>query len=259
MIPALRQQAVNDAQIGVQKQPNLGRSHRALARAENGTGNYDQAAKAARRAVDLNPNDAVAKVDLSQALNHGNLILDQTLQQLLSSQAWITLLFNEFPKVIARNNCTYPVTVAFTSSDGKQYPKVDLQPSTAKVVALLAGSFQVDFDCDVGNLTRQYQLKQGEEAELTFQCSDIVTAKVTITNQGNSAAYVSFAREGRTKTFIVNPGEVQPRDLQAGHYSISCAAAQGGAALKTREDDFRPNGDYTYTCSVIQRYEHRQH
>ena len=256
--PALRQQAVSDAQIGVQKQPNLGRSHRALARAENGAGNYDQAAKAARRAVELSPNDAVARFDLSRALNHGDLVLDGTLEQLLSHQTWITLLFNDFPKVIARNNCAYPVTASFTSSDGKQYPKVDIQPSSAKVVALLAGSFQVDFDCDIGNLTRQYELKQGEVAELTFQCSDIVTAKVTLTNKGNAAAYVTFSREGRTKTFVVNPGEVQSRDLQAGHYIISCAAGQGSAVLKTREDNFQPNGEYTYSCSVMRHFEYRQ-
>jgi len=254
---ALRQQAVSDAQMGVVKQPNLGRSHRALARAENGVGNYDQAAKAARRAVELSPDDAVARFDLSRAMNHGDLVFDRTLEQVFSNQPWITLLFDEFPKVIVRNNCGYPVTVSFTSSDAKQYPKVDIKPASAKVVALLAGSFQVDFDCDIGNLTRQYQLKQGQLAELTFQCSDIVTAKVTITNHGNSPAFVSFTREGRTKTFVVNPGEDQPREVQAGHYNISCAAAEGGAALKTREDDFRPNGEYTYTCSVTRTYRPR--
>ena len=60
-----------------------------------------------------------------------------------------------------------------------------------------------------------------------------------------------------TQSHLPGVWEFLRREVQAGHYNISCAAAEGGAALKTREDDFRPNGEYTYTCSVTRTYRPR--
>jgi TolB-like protein len=247
------QQAVSDATAALRNRSTFARAQRALARAQNAAGNYDQAAAAARRAVELSPNDAAALIALARALNGGELKRTPQLDRIFHNQPWITFMFDQLPKVFVKNDCDYVTTVSFATSEAESNPTVTVQPHAARVVAIMPGTFTVTFDCDTGDLTRQYELKKGEVAELTFRCRDILTTKVNVRNAGNSPAYVAFIHGTRTKTLIVNPGGTEVRQFQIGSYTITCSGTSGGSSLKSQEATLRANAEYTYSCDVIQR------
>ena len=247
-------QAVSDAAAALQQRPNFARAHRAMARAQNAAGNYDQAAAAAKRAIEFSPNDAATLIALARALNGGELKRTPELDKVLRSQPWITFVFNQFPKVFVKNDCDYVTTVTLSGTDSDANPPLTLQPHAARVVAVLPGTFTVTFDCDAGDLSRQYELKKGELAELIFKCrTDIISTKVTLSNRGNSPAYVAFVRGARTKAVTVNPGALEVRYFQTGTYTVNCSGAEGGTALKSQEAVLRPDGEYRYSCDVTRR------
>jgi len=162
----------------------------------------------------------------------------------------VTLLFNQFPKVLIRNESNYELSVTFATTDGDPYPVLRAHPNSLRIMALLPGPFTVTFECPAGQIVRQYELKEGEEAELVFKAQDIIATKVTVSNKGNTAAYVGFNGPKWSRPIIVNPGSVERFDLQTGDYTITCSGSATGGALKTTTAALKPNSDYFYECSV---------
>lgn len=250
----LARQAEEDASTAVRSRPDLASAQRALARAYNAEGDYSAAAKAAAQAIQAAPNDAAARIALNRAQNNGELVPSSDMSQLLQKQPWISFLFDQFPKVLVRNDCDAVLSVTFAPSSGDTGPKLTVLPQGLRVVALFPGSYTTTFDCDAGDLVRQYELKRNELQELKFHCTtDITRTNVVIMNNGNSSGYVTFTHGTHVTNVLVNPGSTERRELQTGDYTITCAGAAGGRSLESRQATLRANSQYTYQCNVTRR------
>lgn len=246
----LATQAVNDAVAAVRRNPGLGRAQRALATAHNLTGNYAEAAVAARRAVSLQPNDAASRIDLNRAVNQGHLVRTPDLERTLQLQPWVAYVVSVFPKVVVRNDSSYEVTATATPINGtRAYPSVRVPANLLRVLALLPGTFTVALDSAAGELVKEYTFEANTDYEIRFQAKDIATTRAVLTNRGNAVAIVVFKGPTRSKSLTVNPGGTGRMEIQSGVYKVTCAGSSGGAA-KTLDATLKPGEEYVLDCSI---------
>jgi tetratricopeptide (TPR) repeat protein len=247
--PDIAQAAVKDAEQAVKSQPNLARGQTALASAYAASGEYDQALRAAQRAIALSPNDSAAHFAQARAKNKGELLPSKDLTDLMIRQPWMQYVFFYLPKVIIRNQSKFKLVVTFAPISGEDYPTLNIQPESSKAMTLFAGQFNVSLDSDAGILKREYDFKGGEQYELTYRAEEIPVTHITATNDGNTPAYVTFDGP-KKREFVINPGAQESFNVQAGQYTIRCAGTTSGPSLQERQDNLRPGAEYRYVCSV---------
>lgn len=156
-----RADAVADALRAVKRAPYFGGAHWQMSRALSLSGDFVNAAMAARVAAQLWPASGSVYVDLSRALAKGAIKDGPELQHAMRMSPALVLGVEELPKVTVVNQGASPVQLTFASPPDRIAASVTVPAGGTKLVGLVAGTYTVTAIQGGGSKTETREFGKG--------------------------------------------------------------------------------------------------